>query len=170
MAERLTQWFGYGKDCRVAGIASHLEEKHTAEELVDLLATRLAAYEDTGLAPEDIGPIFHLLKFYQSKFSPVQATELFAAGIDHILELLQAETAGRLLVLPCKVGDTVYVLGECVVSEIPVLQIFIEESGCFVCAIGDFRGGNYPTSAFGKTVFLTREEAEAALKGGGADG
>ena len=33
--ERLTQWFGFGKGCRAAGIASHLEEKHTAEELVD---------------------------------------------------------------------------------------------------------------------------------------
>ena len=85
---------------------------------------------------------------------------LFAAA-DEISKLPSVNA----VVLPCKVGDTVYVLGESVVSEIPVLQIIIDEDECFVCAIGDFRGGCYPFSAFGKTVFLTREEAEKALEG-----
>lgn len=48
--DRLTQWF----DKKVAGIAASLEEKHTAEQLIDILANRLAAYEDTGLEPETI--------------------------------------------------------------------------------------------------------------------
>ena len=81
-------------------------------------------------------------------------------------ELLKADRAGRLVVLPCKVGDTVYVsYGEgyrsCVVDRIHVLannevQIrmrhFITET-LWLSA-----------SDFGKTVFLTREEAEKALE------
>lgn len=48
--ERLTQWF----DKKVAGIAASLEEKYTAEELIDILANRLAAYEDTGVEPQGV--------------------------------------------------------------------------------------------------------------------
>ena len=42
---------------RIAGVAAMAyehEERHTAEEWIDMLQTCLAAYEDTGLTPEDI--------------------------------------------------------------------------------------------------------------------
>lgn len=137
--ERLTKWFGYG-DCRVAGIASHLEEKHTAEELVDILATRLAAYEDTGLTPEDLRS---------------------NVDIDYvrIVELLKAEAEDRLVVLPCKVGDIVYGA-----ETSPVIPLHVFEYAVY---LESAEGGDFEVvSNFGKTVFLTREEAEAALKGG----
>lgn len=50
---RDTVWFGYGAD-RVAGMAPHLEEKFTCDELIDYLLTKLARYEDTGMTPEDL--------------------------------------------------------------------------------------------------------------------
>lgn len=58
---------------------------------------RLAAYEDTGLEPEEV------VKNY---LTTVDIREM--GGIDHLRELAQAEQDGRLVVLPCKVGDTVY--------------------------------------------------------------
>ena len=90
---------------------------------------------------------------------------------DRLLELACADKAGRLVVLPCKVGDTVYMpvgkwgtitgyeADECDgfhIARDGVLQI---KAKCY--------SGNHGTYGVpGKTVFLTREEAEAALKGG----
>lgn len=64
-------------------------------------------------------------------------------------ELAEADRDGRLVVLPCKVGDTVYILhrtfdGADVVGETELWWTDIPQ--------------------LGKTVFLTREEAEKALE------
>lgn len=50
---RDTQWFGKGAD-RVAGMAPHLEEKFTCDELIDYLLEKLARYEDSGLTPDEL--------------------------------------------------------------------------------------------------------------------
>lgn len=65
------------------------------------------------------------------------------------------EDQGRLLKLPCAVGDTVYIL-----NPLPGVKAVIGETtaDAFMCALCMLQG------RFGKTVFLTREEAEAALK------
>lgn len=47
--ERLTQ--RYGNDVL---IAAHIEEKYTAEQLIDILAARLAEYEDLSLDPKEL--------------------------------------------------------------------------------------------------------------------
>lgn len=81
------------------------------------------------------------------------------------------EEQGKLLKLPCAVGDTVYQIDEfdCELCETERPEI---NKKC-TCKIGDFCGYEKITVAwfkldmlddFGKTVFLTREEAEAALK------
>ena len=84
-----------------------------------------------------------------------------------------AEEQGRLVILPCKVGDKVFrVVPKCSGSYIQCpfnggygtdrcnnCDAFIqEESFCF-----------FMFEDIGKTIFLTREEAEAALKGGQDD-
>ena len=57
---------------------------------------RLAAYEDTGLEPDEIADF---MKRWE------QAVEIGGMlkkyGIDHIWDIIQAEQAGRLVVLPC---------------------------------------------------------------------
>lgn len=53
---------------------------------------RLAAYEDTWLEPEEITAMRHTLDEYHKVVDP----------------LIRAQADGRLVVLPCKVGDTVY--------------------------------------------------------------
>lgn len=66
-----------------------------------------------------------------------------------------------IIVLPCKVGDTVYhVFPKKGIQTNTVRQIRIGSCGM---NIFDFNGFFEP-SDFGKTVFLTREEAEQALK------
>ena len=104
---------------------------------------------------------------------------------DRLLELADADRAGRLVVLPCKVGDKVrvdartwgntwnyktvdggkYLLGETVAiiktRKQTFIKIRVEHNVSWKRPMR-----RYPISAIGKTVFLTRQEADAALKGG----
>ena len=82
---------------------------------------------------------------------------------DRLLELACADKAGRLVVLPCKVGDTVYrvlTTRDCppVISEVKIKTV-----GQAADLIG--RMGKRKLLSY----YLTREEAEAALKGGESD-
>lgn len=69
---------------------------------------------------------------------------------------------GRLLVLPCKLSRTIYIIDDgkiqrCIVSEI------ISNGGVLaICTDADISYGVYKAN-IGKTVFLTRAEAQAAL-------
>ena len=87
--------------------------------------------------------------------------------IDHLRDLLQAEKDGRLVVLPCKVGDHVWADGR----EAIVVWFFGYKTERYLHA-QFFDNAEYtdiPFYEIGKTVFLTREEAEATLaKEGGA--
>lgn len=125
---------------------------------------RLAAYEDTGLEPEE----------YKK-----QAEALKKLDIEHMHNLLQAENDGRLIVLPCKVGDTVWT--NFAVSswrfrdeDKPYLAkvVFVglndsDDIGRGVISVEYGEHGHmmqFQLSDIGKIVFLTREEAEAELK------
>lgn len=78
------------------------------------------------------------------------------------------EEQGRLLKLPCKVGDTVYGISmgkiiKLAVNEISIFYMKGEKIINVKCQNDDmFR--NYIETEFGKTVFLTKSEAEAKLK------
>lgn len=106
-----------------------------------------------------------------------------AMPLERAQELSQAEKDGRLVVLPCKVGDSLYEvdLPEYGVIACKVLHIGTYNGpmahvpgGPMVSAVsvgvevveGHGKGSSYAfeTPDFGELVFLTREEAEAALK------
>lgn len=78
------------------------------------------------------------------------------------------EEQGRLIKLPCKVGDTVYgiSMGKLISLTVNEISIFYMKSERVInvkCQNNDeFR--NYVEREFGKTVFLTKSEAEAKLK------
>ena len=80
------------------------------------------------------------------------------------------EEQGFLLKLPCKVGDTVYVkmASYCDIqyaeAEVRDFTHFTSCGFCVVITSNHFDKQNIPFSEFGKTVFLTKEEAEAKLK------
>ena len=93
-------------------------------------------------------------------------------GFDRLRELAEADKDGRVVVLPCKVGDTVWIVGT-------VRKLYSAKVRTFFCGHtsavrGDDDGGHIhmirttecdiPMQEFGKTVFLSREEAEKALQ------
>lgn len=86
--------------------------------------------------------------------------------INHLAEKLceyeDLEEQGRLPKLPCKVGDTVYYINpnENTINELVVYSFDIRPLQHFAC---DYMGARLNFNQFGKTVFLTREEAEAAM-------
>lgn len=80
---------------------------------------------------------------------------------DRLLELACADKAGQLVVLPCKAGDHVWVDGR----EAVVENFFGYETERYLHAqfYDNMQYIDIPFAEIGKTVFLTREEAEAAL-------
>lgn len=125
---------------------------------------RIAAYEDTGLEPEGV---IHLAECWQQEHEAL-CQYLTLGSADHLRELVQAEKDGRLVVLPCKVGDTIYFKTYKNNATVCVgIQPHTVHSIRIYCLVeGEYTDVGLPTDQFGKTVFLAREEAEAALKGG----
>lgn len=125
---------------------------------------RLKAYEDTGLSPQAC--------------AEAREIEETLSGCDYsisrMVELMKADKDGRVLVLPCKVGDTVYMIerffdidnGVC--DEICARKV-IGHGGnnlnkLWLIGSGGICNVSIFVSEFGKTVFLTRAEAEKALR------
>lgn len=149
-------------------LALESEERYTPIELIDLLLNHLAAYEDTGLEPEDIKTVCDADVAETAK----KLRQMIERGeMDLFEELLRAEKNGQLIKLPCKVGDKVYIIvsqydGKKFVGEIvepatvdsitfgdagiPILTCCTKEDGWYAAEPGEY--------------YLTREAAEQALK------
>lgn len=91
-------------------------------------------------------------------------------AMEKLADYEDAEEQGRLINLPCKVGDTVYVkmASYCDIqyaeAEVRDFTHFTSCGFCVVITSKHFDKQNIPFSEFGKTVFLTKAEAEAKLK------
>lgn len=87
-------------------------------------------------------------------------------SIDHLRELVQAEKDGRLVVLPCFPDETYWQMH----GDVPAVSRF--DGICIIDSdmnlFYQINGDNVNAKDIGKTVFLTREEAEAAVKGAGS--
>lgn len=124
---------------------------------------RLVAYEETRRTPEEVST---LVKDWSDLCTSIGE----CGGISRVRVLDEADKDGRLVVLPCKVGQRVFALlgTDKHISECEVKQIGMGNKTSFIGLepIGA-RGREYGVAlnGFGKTVFLTREEAEAALEG-----
>lgn len=128
---------------------------------------RLKAYEDRGCAPEEVLP--------KDKADEIALNLMRLADLESLCsytrlrELAEADKDGRVVVLPCKVGQRVFALMDMDkhISECEIKQIGMGNKIGFIDLepIGA-RGRKYGVSlnGFGKTVFLTREEAEKALE------
>ena len=84
--------------------------------------------------------------------------------LDKLMELVQAKRKGRCIVLPCKKGDTVWRIVHDAAPHITkdrCTDIKYENRDIWVHLIGDRVMGGWN---FGKLLFLTREDAEAALR------
>lgn len=125
---------------------------------------RLKAYEDTGWTPEMLRKLgenaWHLWDF-------AQAAENMTVG--RLKEFAEADKDGRVVVLPCKVGQRVFALMDTDkhISECEIKRIGMgNEIGFIGLEPIGARGREYGVAlnGFGKAVFLTREEAEKALE------
>lgn len=84
--------------------------------------------------------------------------------LDKLMELVQAKRKGRCIVMPCKKGDTVWRIVHDAAPHITkdrCTDIKYENRDIWVHLIGDRVMGGWN---FGKLLFLTREDAEAALR------
>lgn len=123
--------------------------------------SRLAAYEDTGLTPEEIKELLH------DTTGPLHRK---------LGEWIDADASGRLVVLPCKVGDTLWVTGRDNVPremelEAPDIRAVCTDEDNLCMSMCNRKPDGFCAyrlrndgADIGKTVFLTREEAERALK------
>ena len=141
----------FDEACRIA--------RQQAEAINELCAwtDELKAYRETGLTPEEV-------------------TALQASNQElkkEALPILQAKVQDRLVILPCGLGETVY-------ANFAIRGDYLREKDkpypCEVVFIGlskepflhiQFKNGRVFPVKFcevGKTIFTTREAAEAALK------
>ena len=102
---------------------------------------RLAAYEDSGLSPEDAANLHAILRLGDGM------------TLMRLRELAVADQEGRVVVLPCKEGTTVYCISR-------PIAMYPDKSKPEVVPIAFTRND---LLKFGTRVFLTREEAEKAL-------
>ena len=122
---------------------------------------RLKAYEDAGITPEAAA---HARQIEDGLNEAGYSTA-------RMVEVMKADKEGRVAILPCKVGGDVYStlddfgrLHQCRVSYVHI----DERSYLNIAALEpvDYEGAQYGATfgSFGKTVFLTREEAGKALE------
>ena len=128
--------------------------------IVPQLYARLGAYEDTGLEPDEVLP--------KDKADEIALKLMRLADLESICsytrlrELAEADKAGRLVVLPCKVGDTVYfaLLGRIIEKQVFSIVSFSNSTRIYCGGTSEY----FRPEDIGKTFFLTREKAEKALE------
>ena len=123
---------------------------------------RLQDYEDSGLAPAEVHSM-------SGEWCAMMSVLNSIGSYDRLRELAEADKDGRVLILPCKAGDMLYeITTRKTISEYCATAICVTLGGIFIeweirkGFAGRSASGITP-SAIGKTVFLTREEAEKAL-------
>ena len=170
--EQLTQ-MGDAQILRLRGMGPamlrEIREKLARPERSE--AEELAAYRATGLTPEEIERIVDAYgRGHTLRTESAERLEIVREiKTDRLRELANAEQDGRLVVLPAK---TVFALvmdaGPDCDLKCPV-DSWDESLGCDVCSKAEQFIYEIPCTQerlkeLGKTVFLTREEAEAALE------
>lgn len=114
---------------------------------------RLKAYEDAGLSPQAC--------------AEAREIEETLSGCDYsisrMVELMKADKDGRVIVLPAKKGDTLYAVTRFGIEKRVVKEI---AAPFFYNSYESSDRAALPTAIrnFGKTVFLSRKEAEKALQ------
>lgn len=122
----------------------------------------LRAYEATGLTPKRCAEFARADA--EGRYIVMRDAE--QEGVARLRELAEADKDGRLVVLPCKVGDVVYGFhGEKTILPMVAKWIETNTDGWHIAVqYAPMAPRFYRFSDFGKTVFLTSEEAEKALE------
>ena len=121
--------------------------------------SRLAAYEDTGLEPESV----EALKLSMMGKAISEITEFDGLPIDRLRELAEADKDGRVVVLPCRQGDELWTYCNHPVKRVYSFTVSDVSTLNGRTVLNTLGLGTIRPEDIGKTVFLTREEAEKAL-------
>lgn len=112
----------------------------------------------------------NVVVYTMGEYKDTTAGEMTGNDIRNVLRALanyeDAEEQGLLLKLPCKIGDTVYYIEDGEICELVVYSYDIRPLQRL--ALSRY-GTRLNFKQFGKTAFLTREEAEEALKKAGGE-
>ena len=91
--------------------------------------------------------------------------------IKKLADYEDAEEQRLFLRLPCKVGDTIFYLNGKLILEYEVTGFAVDRTGAWLVYVEHYAdktdkayGYRFDVDKIGKTVFLTKEEAEQALK------
>lgn len=118
---------------------------------------RLAAYEDTGLEPREVSAIV-------KERSDLCTVIGECGGLDRLRELAEADKEGRVVVLPCKVGDGLWTFCSHPVEQVYSFTVTSISTLNGRTMLNTSRCGVIDARDVGKTVFLTHKEAEKALE------
>lgn len=137
----------YGRGCKI---------KDCPFEIA--VCERLAAYEDTGLTPEEIKA-----PFTEDTMINLAA---HALGVEtsRLRELAEADKDGRVVVLPCRQGDELWTYCNHPVKRVYSFTVSDVSTLNGRTVLNTLGLGTIRPEDIGKTVFLTREEAEKALQ------
>lgn len=172
--EYMENYLSYGID--------HLSNKKSIKVLIASFYTnlwamadlreRLKEYEDIGLTPEQLREIDklyaekckELAESEKRSFSGLEMVKIWAK-LKKLKEYHDLEEQGKLLKLPCAVGDTVYYLDRfCSGTSLDCPRRPCEPCEYYKLEIYEGKFKLNDINDFGKTVFLTGESAESALK------
>lgn len=168
--DRLTEWRDDKKLLAKAKFSGDFGSQNILQSL--------AEYEDLeeliGISLKNLAEICNN-KIPEECRNPKKAIVLTDNDVDRWNEYKNAEKQGLLLRLPCKIGDTVYII---LASYFDIgtynikyaeadVRDFTHFTSCGFCVVVTskvFGKLTIPFSDFGKTVFLTKEKAEKKLK------
>lgn len=155
-----------------------MERRFVVQQLIrDYLRNRedLRAYEATRLTPRGV----EILK--EEKLSSdgmiligrLMSKKLHEIGCERLHELVEADKDGRLVVLPVKpvltptISSMLYIIEDEEIYEDSLYEgiVGMSERGEMNVIYGTIDALSFEQNDIGKTVFLTREEAEKALEG-----
>lgn len=130
---------------------------------LDKAIMRLAAYEDVGLEPAEV------ISMQGEWCAMMSALNSIGGGYGRLRELAEADKDERVVVLPCKPGDTVYsifgaeviekTVGRVIINGYTTPRIWVDLDCSFLSSVT-----KRWDLGIGKDFFLTREEAEKALE------
>ena len=140
-----------GNFCEIAQCAC-TKRPHDTDCSQKQVWERLKAYEDTGLSPEKVSWMKEVVE---------AAFDNDTSRIERAHNLHVADKEGRVIVLPCKVGDTVYfaLLGRIIEKQVFSIVSFSNSTRIYCDGTSEY----FRPEDIGKTFFLAREEAEKAL-------
>lgn len=153
-----------GIDLLINAITCDEFSKDVFRQMARDLYGRLKQFEDAVQTPENF------YKMY-GEFCLLESALKNYGSHDRMKELSEADKEGRVVVLPCKVGDTVYFVNAKQILEFAVVGYAVDETGIswvhseHVDKTGHTNERTFSPDRFGKNTFLTREEAERAMEG-----